>query len=94
MNYKITLCLSYFKGYNKRMSVEKTMYREFLTKEEAKKQGGELCYKKWTENHKNILLNEMDYDHNENSSHDIIELYCGYTYKRINNYLRNKKSLL
>lgn len=37
MNYKITLCLSYFKGYNKRMSVEKTMYREFLTKEEAKK---------------------------------------------------------
>lgn len=89
MNYKILLFLSKLKGY-KTMDIDKTQYKIFNSKEEAKN-WGELHYKDWKERY-NSILSEMKYDHNINSYHNAIKFYCGYTYRQINEYLRNNKN--
>lgn len=89
MKYKVLLFLSKLKGY-KNMDIDKTQYKVFNSKEEAKN-WGELHYKDWKEQY-NSILSEMKYDDNKVCYHDAIEFYCGYTYRDINKYLRNNKN--
>lgn len=89
MNYKTALFLSKLKGHNN-MNIDKTQYRIFNSKEEAK-EWGETHYKDWKEYY-NSLLSEMEYDYNKTRYYNAIDFYCGYTYHQINEYLRNGKN--
>ena len=89
MTYKMALFLSKLKGY-KNMNIDKTLYKSLNSREKAI-EWGETHYKDWKE-HYSSLLSEMNYDHNKSDYYDAIDFYCGYTYRQINEYLRNNKN--
>ena len=64
-------------------------YKEFTTPEEADAWGNEI-YKEWGDEIKNFKILKKDSGMFEDSSwaYDPLELYCGWDYQHINNFLR------
>lgn len=68
-------------------------YKEFKTGEEAEK-WGKAIYEKWSHDYIKFQINKKESGMFETDSwaHDPIRWYCGWGYKGINRYLRNKEN--